>query len=343
MATALSLVLSSQDSEEMVQTRRAKQTLRDTQGTTDVVSQLPHELGLKILSFASADAVVAACGVAKHWRDLGGTDALWRPLCHSLWRGKLNFEGRTRPLAAAVRDDAIVARGAPVARGAAARVAYDWDGADPWIGAHERLERLDWRASYELSLRDAARTRIADDELARIPWFVCFGDAFVAPRLAASRQLSDAAMAQARATAGHTFARFSLDDDAPRTFFSEAEGYYTDSFYSHLPGDPLEDSHLAGGVATWRRDKNDGIKLAKFASFHAPLEASRRGDWGWRLANNYVLKESCDAGIVARDVWKSPEVPEEDQPSLVDPRDNINYSPPSEPTWAPASGVAVAY
>ena len=57
----------------MVQTRRAKQTLRDKQGTKDVVSQLPHELALKILSFASADAVVAACGVAKHWRDLGGT------------------------------------------------------------------------------------------------------------------------------------------------------------------------------------------------------------------------------------------------------------------------------
>ena len=120
MATALSLVLSSQDSEEMVQTRRAL-TLRDTQGTKDVVSRLPHELALKILSFASAEAVVAACGVAKHWRDLGGTDALWRPLCHHLWRGKLNFEGRTRPLAAAVRADAIVARGAP-ASSAGARV-----------------------------------------------------------------------------------------------------------------------------------------------------------------------------------------------------------------------------
>ncbi|KAH8050535.1 hypothetical protein JL721_11358 [Aureococcus anophagefferens] len=76
-------------------------TLRDKQGTKDVVSQLPHELALKILSFASADAVVAACGVAKHWRDLGGTDALWRPLCHDLWRGKLNFEGRRAALATA--------------------------------------------------------------------------------------------------------------------------------------------------------------------------------------------------------------------------------------------------
>ncbi len=193
--------------------------------------------------------------------------ALWRKHCADLWRGKQDFDGRSSPLAG---DDGSA---------------------------------LSWRQSYARSLADGRRDVISVAELVGSPWIVRFGRFGAAARFPpVEEELRDGLQAALYNT-GSTLAEFALSRAGVARYY---DGFYTE------PEPPGEWRMLAPRRAPMRLRGGAPRAMALEPSArawlvqledHAPLRVVRRADWGWRLINGEVMKDSLPRSFVASPLW----------------------------------------
>ena len=102
-------------------------------------------------------------------------DRHWQVLCCKLWTDKPGFAGRRKPLwgvfAASgeltVADRAL--QSSSETQASFVRVSLS-EPRTPDLAPHETCRRLNWRESYDGSVKDATRTEITAQELERWPW-----------------------------------------------------------------------------------------------------------------------------------------------------------------------------
>ena len=101
-------------------------------------------------------------------------DRHWQVLCGKLWTDKPGFGGRRKPLWGVVGEGELALadralQSSSETQPSFMRVALS-EPRDHDLAPHETCRRLNWRESYDASLKDATRTEITAQELERWPW-----------------------------------------------------------------------------------------------------------------------------------------------------------------------------
>ncbi len=128
-----------------------------------------------ITKFAGAEELHLIRLLSKRHRRDVAVDRHWQVLCGGLWTDKPGFAGRRKPLwgvfAASgeltVADRAL--QSSSETPSSFVRVSLSEPRSHD-LAPHESHRRLNWRESYDGSLKDATRTEITAQELERWPW-----------------------------------------------------------------------------------------------------------------------------------------------------------------------------
>ena len=144
--------------------------------TTSPLVLLPPGVERDVITkFAGAEELRLIRLLSKRHRIHIAVDKHWQVLCGKLWTDKPGFGGRRKPLwgvfAASgeltVADRAL--QSSSETQASFVRVALSEPRAHD-LAPHESHRRLDWRESYEASIKDSTRTEITAQELERWPW-----------------------------------------------------------------------------------------------------------------------------------------------------------------------------
>ena len=205
----------------------------------------------------------------RHRRDVA-VDRHWQVLCGRLWTDKPGFAGRRKPLwgvfAASgeltVADRAL--QSSSETQASFVRVSLS-EPRTPDLAPHETCRRLNWRESYDGSVKDATRTEITAQELERWPWLCMDYMGFRGHALAFEgrnlRHGGDVLFQERRGYARHAWTR----DMAPA------------SLTLH------------------------GLQLSPGGS--GALRVERRENWGWSLRHMYWAWDAAP-GAVGPGAWR---------------------------------------
>jgi len=127
-----------------------------------------------IAKFAGAEELRLVRLLSKRHLQHIAVDRHWQALCRKLWTDKPGFGGRRLPLwgvfaqgELALADRALQSSSETPA--SFVRVSLSEPRSHD-LAPHESHRRLNWRESYDGSLKDATRTEITAQELERWPW-----------------------------------------------------------------------------------------------------------------------------------------------------------------------------
>ena len=128
-----------------------------------------------ITKFAGAEELRLIRLLSKRHRRDVAVDRHWQVLCGTLWTDKPGFAGRRKPLwgvfAASgeltVADRAL--QSSSETQASFVRVSLSEPRTHD-LAPHETCRRLNWRESYDGSVKDATRTEITAQEFERWPW-----------------------------------------------------------------------------------------------------------------------------------------------------------------------------
>ena len=127
-----------------------------------------------ITKFAGAEELRLIRSLSKRHLNHIAVDRHWQALCGKLWTDKPGFGGRRLPLwgvfgegELALADRAL--QSSSETQASFVRVSLS-EPRDHDLAPHESSRRLNWRQSYDASLKDSTRTEITAQELERWPW-----------------------------------------------------------------------------------------------------------------------------------------------------------------------------
>ncbi|KAI8930158.1 F-box domain-containing protein [Entophlyctis helioformis] len=83
---------------EQQQQEQQRMERRQDDKRVDLVTALPVELGIRILSFITTPKQLLRCGqVSRRWSQLAEDDSLWRDLCRTRWADKVDHPLELHP------------------------------------------------------------------------------------------------------------------------------------------------------------------------------------------------------------------------------------------------------
>ncbi|CAH0373236.1 unnamed protein product [Pelagomonas calceolata] len=222
-----------------------------------------------ITKFAGAEELRLIRLLSKRHLQRIAIDGHWRVLCDKLWTDKPGFAGRRKPLwgvfAASgeltVADRAL--QSSSETQASFVRVSLSEPRTHD-LAPHETCRRLNWRESYDGSVKDATRDEITAQELERWPWLCMDYMGFRGHALAFEgrglRHGGDA-LFQER----HRFARHAWTRAAPASLVL------------------------------------NGLQLSPGGS--GTLRVERRENWGWRLRHMYWAWDAAP-GVTGPGSWR---------------------------------------
>ncbi|KAI8915849.1 hypothetical protein EDD86DRAFT_243818 [Gorgonomyces haynaldii] len=151
-----------------------------TQLREDIISKLPDELSLKILSYLTRNDILTCSLVNKRWNLLSNDDAIWKAFCMQDWQHKqfttmnlahrldlrhvvrlLNIREMKQLLELRkVKTVGLLEKSEWIE--ALANSTPKYSPAGPWLPK--------WKASYVAKHLDSKRTQLIKDELCSIKW-----------------------------------------------------------------------------------------------------------------------------------------------------------------------------
>ena len=238
--------------------------------TTSPLVLLPPGVERDVITkFAGAAELHLIRLLSRRHRIHIAVDKHWQVLCRTLWTDKPGFGGRRKPLwgvfAASgeltVADRAL--QSSSETQASFVRVSLSEPRTHD-LAPHETCRRLNWRESYDGSVKDATRTEITAQELERWPWLCMDYMGFRGHALAfEGRNLRHGgdALFQER----HRFARHAWTRAAPASLVL------------------------------------NGLQLSPGGS--GTLRVERRENWGWRLRHMYWAWDAAP-GAVGPGAWR---------------------------------------